>query len=461
MNVVDLPGVGVDHGLEAERALIGCLLLAPEHLPDVAAVVDPADCYSTAHTVIYRWLIQEVADGNRPDIVALAQWMQCGGDDRTRQCGGLSYATGLPEQVPSTLNVLTYARIVREAGERRRLVLGLQQALAMAHQGGDTSDVVSTARGVVDGYDSEQRAAAHHRSIGEAMDEWYEDALRRRDAWERGIDLSLSWGFADLDERALIERQNLVILAARPGMGKTSLAMEVVMRRARWLRQHRRPGGIYVCSMEMGRTQLARRCIGAVAGLSTDILMRPHRWTPEQAERVNVAIDEMHALPIYIEDRPALQVEDIERGAQAVSKEAGGLDMVMVDYLQLARAPGHETRTREVGSITAGLLAMSKRMDCLVMALSQLNRACEARADKRPLASDLRDSGEIEQNAQVIAFIYRDEYYNPETPVPGTAEIIFRKVREGKAGTAVLDFREGRFSEQERAYYRTDEDTGF
>ncbi|MCB9758845.1 MAG: replicative DNA helicase [Alphaproteobacteria bacterium] len=421
--------------LEAERAVLGGLLLDFAQVPAIAEVLSADDFYSSAHGAIWR-LMLERANRNEPlDVLGLADHMMSTG--QAEDFGGLAYATSLPEQVPTTENLGYYAGIVREKAVRRRLLQASGEISQKVYQGTDElPELLDFAERRIFEV-SQQGNKRDWSQLGEVIDEEWQrlEMLSER----RGEVTGIPTGYVDLDRMlAGLQRSDLIILAARPAMGKTALALNIAQNVA-----VRAGAGVGVFSLEMSKGQLATRMLCAQARVDagrvrTGMLSRDEDWP-----RLEDASEVLYHAPLWIDDTPGLSITALRSRARRLAAEHGNLGLIMIDYLQLMGASGDGNISREqvISTISRGLKGLAKELNIPVIALSQLNRGVESRSDKRPMISDLRESGAIEQDADIIMFIYRDEYYNPDTtPEPGVAEIIIAKQRNGPTGTAKLAF---------------------
>ncbi|MEQ1569105.1 MAG: replicative DNA helicase [Myxococcota bacterium] len=423
--------------VEAERALLGGLLQEPVELLRVAELVRPEDFYRPEHGALFRLLGEMQGRGESIDLVTVADRILRG--DGADRFGGAGYVAELPEHAPSTANLPHYAEVIREKAALRELIrVSLDLVNTAFAQPDDVNALIDRAAREVTGLGI-GGGRKSWRQVSEVVDE---ELLRIEKLAEKGgTTTGLTTGFADLDKKlAGLHSSDLLILAARPAMGKTALALNVAQNVALM-----EGCGVGVFSMEMSRGQLVTRmlcCHGLVdAGRVRTGTMETDDW-----DRFLDASEHLRKAKIHIDDTPGLAVSELRARARRLKTEHPDLGLIVIDYLQLmrgddARAP----REQQISAISRGLKALAKDLECAVVALSQLNRAVESRADKRPLVSDLRESGAIEQDADVILFIYRDEYYNPESLDKGLAEVIIAKQRNGPTGTVKLAF-QGQFT---------------
>jgi replicative DNA helicase len=426
------------HSLEAEQSLLGGLLLDNEVESRIGDVVTEADFYSDAHRVIFAHAMRLIAEGKPADAVTVAELLAS--TQRLDYVGGLAYLGALVQNVPTTANIRHYAQIVRERSILRQLAgaAGEIAESAFRPMGRSAREVLDEAETKVM-HIAEQGARGQNQystlsSLLVGVVERIEELYSRDNPSEvTGIET----GFADLDrETAGLQPGDLVIVAGRPSMGKSALAVNMGEHVAMHLKLP-----VVIFSMEMGAHQLALRMIASTGRLNSQNL-RTGRLQPDDWNRLSSAIGRLNDAPILIDETPALTAMEVRSRARRIAKQfQGKLGLIIVDYLQLMQATAvGENRATEISEISRSLKALAKELKVPVMALSQLNRGLEQRPNKRPVMSDLRESGAIEQDADVILFIYRDEVYNPETQDKGVAEIIIGKQRNGPIGTVRLTF---------------------
>ncbi len=418
--------------VEAERALLGGLILDPEQFEDVGQILREEDFYRPDHRAIFELIKSMRAAGDVVDMVTVPERVARG--DAEGRFGGLAYVLELPEAVPSTANLKFYAEVIRQKATLRRVIESAQTLSEAAFsQEAEPSELV-------------ERAASAFMELGQAdaKRSWEpvsfivdEEIVRiERLSQETGTTSGITTGFDRLDDKlAGFHPTDLIILAARPAMGKTALALNLAMNAAILANR-----GVGVFSLEMGRGQLVTRllcCLGMVEGGR----VRTGELENSDWDRLIEASDVLRTSSIHIDDTPGVTIADVRARARRLKATQPDLGLIVIDYLQLMQGddPRH-SRQQQISDISRGLKILAKELEVPVLALSQLNRAVEQRADKRPMISDLRESGAIEQDADVIMFIYRDEIYNPETPDKGIAEVIISKQRNGPTGTVKLAF---------------------
>ncbi len=422
------------HSIDAEQAVLGGLMLAPEAWDKVADRLNEDDFYRKDHRLIYR-AISELSNKGMPyDAVTLGEWFEANGI--AELVSGASYVIQLANTTPSAANIVAYADIVREKSVLRQLIDAGTEIASDGFQpeGRATQEILESA---------EQRvfriaeAGARGRQGFVSMRSAVKDAFKiLHQRYESGGKVTgIPTGFNDFDElTAGLQPADLIIVAARPAMGKTALALNMAEYAALKTKK-----AVAVFSMEMSASQLAFRLISSLGRINQQHL-RTGDLQEEEWPRVTSAITLLSEAKIFIDDTPALSPSELRARARRLKREHD-LGLIVIDYLQLMQVPGNkENRATEISEISRGLKALAKELNIPVVALSQLNRSLESRTDKRPLMADLRESGAIEQDADVIVFIYRDEYYNQDSTEKGVAEIIIGKQRNGPTGTVRLTF---------------------
>ncbi len=425
------------HSVEAEQSVLGGLLLDNSAWDRIGDRINTEDFYRHDHRLIFQQ-IARLIDQNRPaDTVTVFEGLQ--GTGQAGDCGGLAYLNSLAQNTPSAANIRRYAEIVHERAILRRLVaVGEEIAVsALEPHGRDAKQILDEAEGKV--FRIAEQGARDRAGFVRLEPLLTRVVERIQELFERAgaSDVTgVPTGFTDLDSKTCgLQPGDLIVIAGRPSMGKTALALNIGEHVAIDLGMP-----VAVFSMEMGAAQLALRMLGSVGRIDQQRL-RTGRLTDEDWPRLSEAIERMHAAPLYIDETPAMNALELRARARRLAREYKQLGLVVVDYLQLmsATAAG-ENRATEISEISRSLKALAKELKVPVIALSQLNRTVETRTDQRPVISDLRESGAIEQDADVILFIYRDEVYNPETSDRGVAEIIIGKQRNGPIGRVNLRF---------------------
>ncbi len=422
------------HSIEAEQSVLGGVLLSDDSWDGVAELVAFSDFYRPDHRLIYRHMAK-LAEANEPiDPVTVAEALNASGE--LENAGGFAYLAELAKDTPSASNIRAYATVVRDRSALRHLIQAAQDIADSGYNpdGRSSDDLIDEAERKIMQITEQGPKAGGPMDVNPLLTRAVE---RIDELYNSGGDITgLSTGYDELDRMTSgLQRSDLVIVAGRPSMGKTSFAMNLVEHAV--LNQDK---PILVFSMEMPADQLIVRMLSSI-GRIDQTRIRNGKLEQEDWPKLSGAVNKMKDVPLYIDDTPALTPTEIRSRARRVARETGGLGMIMVDYMQLMRVAGFsEGRTAEISEISRNLKAIAKEFDCPMVALSQLNRALEQRPNKRPVNSDLRESGAIEQDADVIMFIYRDEVYNEESPDKGIAEIIIGKQRNGPIGTCRLAF---------------------
>ncbi|MCZ6537167.1 MAG: replicative DNA helicase [Gammaproteobacteria bacterium] len=422
------------HSVEAEQSILGGLMLDNSGWDRIADLVHGGDFYRRDHQLIFE-AIGALSEKSIPsDAVTVSEHLEkCGQLD---DAGGLAYIASLVRDTPSAANIKAYAEIVRERSMLRELIRvgGEIAGSAHANDGRGAADLVDEAeRKVFEIAEQGQRAGSGFVGLRKILPGVIDrlDELSHSDGDITGV----ATGFQKFDDlTAGLHGGELIIIAGRPSMGKTTLAMNIAENAAIACQV---PTAIF--SMEMSAEQLAFRMIGSIGRVNQSKL-RTGRFSDEDWTRINSAVAIMSQAPIFIDDTPALSPTEIRARSRRLKREHG-LGLIVVDYLQLMGISGtRENRATEISEISRSLKALAKELDVPIVALSQLNRGVEQRTDKRPIMSDLRESGAIEQDADLIAFIYREEVYDPDTPRKGVADIIIAKQRNGPIGDLHLTF---------------------
>ena len=425
--------------MQAEQAVLGGLMLDNNAWDTVADLLSEQDFYRRDHRLIFR-AIEQLAENNNPlDAVTLSEWL-----DQNRlleEVGGLSALGTLAQNTPSAANIKAYAEIVRENSVMRQLIeVGNRIANSgFVPEGRGSSALLDDAEKLVfDIAEQGKRGKRGFRDIRSLLTAAVDriDMLSQQDEAITGV----STGFSDLDEKtAGLQPSDLIIVAGRPSMGKTTLAVNFAENAAI---KNQVPVAIF--SMEMPGEQLALRMMSSLGHIDQHKI-RTGKLDDDDWPRLTSAVSLLDAAPIFIDDTPALSPIELRARARRLKREHN-LGLIVVDYLQLMQVTNtRENRTNEISEISRNLKALAKELNVPVIALSQLNRSLEQRTDRRPVMSDLRESGAIEQDADVIMFIYRDEVYHEDSPKKGLAEIIIGKQRNGPIGKIELTFR-GQFT---------------
>ncbi len=425
------------HSIEAESSVLGGLLLDNGAWDRVADLLGESDFYRYEHRLVFD-AISGLVNGNRPaDVITVFEHLRSLG--KAEEVGGLSYLNSLAQYVPSAGNIRRYAEIVRERSILRKLVSASDEIATNAFnpQGRPVASIVDEAEQKI--FNIGEQGSRMKRGF-QAMDTLVVDLLDRvQEMADNPNDVTgVPTGFYDLDRlTAGFQAGDLIVLAARPSMGKTALAINIAENVAL---HEGLPVAVF--SMEMGAAQLAVRIVGSIGRIDQSHL-RTGKLTDEEWPRLTEAIEKLRTISLHIDESAGLTSSELRANARRLARQCGQLGLIVVDYLQLmsGSASGDENRATELGEISRGLKMLAKELKCPVIALSQLNRSVETRPDKRPMMSDLRESGAIEQDADIIMFIYRDEYYTKDAcKEPGIAEVIIAKQRNGPTGVVKLAF---------------------
>lgn len=422
------------HSIEAEQSVLGGLMLDNDAWPNVSERITPEDFYRRDHGKIYR-AVQFLANDNKPfDVVTLAEWLES--HEELESVGGMAYLAQLAENTPSAANIAAYADIVRQRAILRELVAAGTRITESAFrtEGRTPDEILDLAESLV--FEIAEREARGRRGF-RPIKELLVDALDRIDQlFKRDNPITgVATGYYELDNMTSgLQKSDLIIVAGRPSMGKTAFAMNIAQHAAI---KEELPVAIF--SMEMPSEQLAMRMMSSLGRIDQH-RVRTGRLTDDDWPRLTASVGMLSEVKMFIDDTPALTPGDLRARCRRLAREHG-LGLVVIDYLQLMQVPGtKENRATEISEISRSLKALAKELDCPVIALSQLNRSLESRTDKRPVMSDLRESGAIEQDADVIMFIYRDEVYDEDTMDKGIAEILIGKQRNGPIGSRKLRF---------------------
>jgi replicative DNA helicase len=425
------------HSIEAESSVLGGLLLDNGAWDRVGDLLTEGDFYRYEHKLVYT-AIYSLVNASRPaDVITVYEQLQTLG--KAEEIGGLGYLNALAQYVPSASNIRRYAEIVRERAILRKLVTASDEIATNAFntQGRAVAQVLDEAEQKIFNIGEE---GSRMKQGFQSMDQLAVILMDRVDEMSRNQNdiTGVPTGFVDFDRMTSgLQPGDLVVLAARPSMGKTALAINI----AEHVALHEGLP-VAVFSMEMGASQLAVRIVGSIGRIDQGHL-RTGKLNDDEWPRLTEAIEKLRKVSLHIDETPGLTPSELRANARRLSRQCGKLGLIVVDYLQLMSGSNNsngDNRATEIGEISRGLKMLAKELQCPVIALSQLNRSVEQRTDKRPMMSDLRESGAIEQDADVIMFIYRDDYYNKESKEPGVAEIIIGKQRNGPTGTVKLAF---------------------
>ena len=427
------------HSIEAEQSILGGLLIDNKAIDRIAGQVSASDFYRNDHRIIFTH-ISKLIDNNDPaDIVTVAESLEQNAE--LTKVGGVAYLGLVAENTPTASNITGYAKIVRERSIMRNLVEVGSDIVesAFSPQGKDAQQLLDESESkifqIADAGTSEKLGFIDIKELLPKAAQRIDDLYQLDDP--NGV-TGVPSGYSDLDQKtAGLQPGDLIIIAGRPSMGKTSLALNIA--------EHVGVEAglpVAIFSMEMGAAQLTMRLLGSVGKLDQH-KMRIGQLEDEDWPKLTNALGVLNEAPIFIDEGSALNSYEVRARARRLHRQQGKLGLIVIDYIQLmssANEQSTENRATEVSEISRSLKALAKELNVPVVALSQLNRSVESRPDKRPMMSDLRESGAIEQDADVIMFIYRDEVYNPETAEKGVAEILLSKQRNGPTGTVKLTF---------------------
>ncbi len=426
------------HSIEAESSVLGGLLLDNGAWDRVGDLLVEGDFYRHEHKLIFTAMEQLINASKPADVITVYEKLQNLGKIEEIQ-GGLVYLNTLAQYVPSASNIRRYAEIVRERSILRKLVSASDEIATNAFnpQGKGVDKILDEAEQKIfnigeEGARSQQGFQSMDTLVVELLDRVTEMADNPNDI------TGVRTGFYEFDKMTSgLQPGDMIVLAARPSMGKTSLAINIAEHVAI---EEGLPVAVF--SMEMGASQLAVRIVGSIGRIDQGHL-RTGRLTDEEWPRLTEAIEKLRTVSLHIDETPGLSTSELRANSRRLARQYGRLGLIVVDYLQLmsvSSGMSDENRATAVGEISRGLKMLAKELKCPVIALSQLSRGVESRTDKRPMMSDLRESGAIEQDADIIMFIYRDDYYNKDSKEPGVAEVIISKHRNGPTGTVKLAF---------------------
>lgn len=419
--------------IEAEQAVLGAIFLEPSALTMAAELVLPDDFYRAAHQKIFNCILNLSDRGEPIDLVTVTA--ELANLKLLEEVGGVSYLSDLANSVPTAANIEYYAKIVEEKSILRRLI---RTATSIAQEGYSREDEVA---GLLNEAEkqilevSQRKNSGVFQNIKDVLVKTYDniETLHNRKGEITGIET----GFTELDRMtAGFQRNDLIIIAARPSVGKTAFALNIAQNVAVKAREN-----VAIFSLEMGAEQLVMRMLCAEGNINAQNL-RTGQLTAEDWSKLTMAMGSLSNAGIYIDDTPGIRVSEIRSKCRRLKQESG-LGMILIDYLQLIQGSGRnggENRQQEVSEISRSLKALARELQVPVIALSQLSRGVEQRQDKRPMMSDIRESGSIEQDADIVGFLYRDDYYDKESENKNIIEIILAKQRNGPVGTVSLAF---------------------
>ncbi|WP_371682763.1 replicative DNA helicase [Sporosarcina sp. PTS2304] len=420
------------HNNEAEQSVIGAVFLEPQALITASEILMPEDFYRVAHKKIFETMLVLSDKGQPIDLVTITEELKV--KNELEDIGGISYLTELANAVPTAANIVYYANIVEEKSLLRKLI---RVATSIVEDGYTREDEVEALLGEAEKKMMEvssRKNAGDFRHIKDVLVESYDniELLHTR----KGDVTGIPTGFRDLDKiTAGFQRNDLIIVAARPSVGKTAFALNVAQNVATKTDEN-----VAIFSLEMGAEQLVMRMLCAEGNIDAQVL-RTGNLEADDWRKLTMAMGSLSNAGIFIDDSPGIRINEIRSKCRRLQQEHG-LGMIMIDYLQLIMGSGRgsDNRQQEVSEISRSLKALARELKIPVIALSQLSRGVEQRQDKRPMMSDLRESGSIEQDADIVSFLYREDYYDKETEMQNMIEIIIAKQRNGPTGTVTLAF---------------------
>ena len=417
------------HSVEAEQSVLGSILLDKDAMISVSETLIPEDFYKEAHRVIYECMLKLYNNQSEIDLITLADELRDQGylDD----IGGIAYITSLSTIVPTTSNIKYYINIVKEKSISRQLISAANDIINLGYDSSTkVEDVLENAEKKI--FDiSQERTTNDFQPINQVLTETL--SMLEKLYEEKSDVTGLTTGFRDLNKKINgLQRSDLLLIAARPAMGKTAFALNLVQNAAL-----KGDASVAVFSLEMSKEQLVQRMVAAQSSVELKKI-KTGTLAANDWPRITDGMAVLSGAKIHIDDTPGIKISELRSKCRKLKIEKG-LDLVLIDYLQLMEGEGHnESRQQEIAKISRSLKILAKELDCPVVALSQLSRAPEQRADHRPMLSDLRESGSIEQDADIVMFLYRDEYYNPDTEKKNIGEVIVAKNRHGETGTVEL-----------------------
>jgi replicative DNA helicase len=417
------------HSIEAEQAVLGAVLLDREAIISASEFVNPEDFYKDSHREVYRAAVELFDRGEPVDLVTLSEQLRQ--KNLLEAVGGMAFLTDLSSSVPTIANAAHYAKIIYGKSLLRKLIRACGEISEKSFEAAeDVEEIIEYAEKNI--FDiSQKRAFTGFVPLKEVLVSSFNKIEELYN--NKGATTGISTGFRDIDTKTSgLQKSDLILVAARPSMGKTSLALNIAQHAALLQKV---PVAIF--SLEMSREQLVNRMICAEANIDSHS-MRTGNLSEDDWPKLAASVNRLSKANIYIDDTPGITVAEMRSKCRRLKLERG-LELILIDYLQLMQGSSRaESRQQEISEISRSLKALAREMDCPVLAMSQLSRAPEMRSEHKPMLSDLRESGAIEQDADVVMFIYRDEYYHPDTEKKGIAEIILAKQRNGPTGVVEL-----------------------
>ncbi|MCC0784747.1 replicative DNA helicase [Clostridioides sp. ES-S-0108-01] len=417
------------HSVESEQSILGSILLDKDAIITVTETIKPDDFYKEAHKIIYECMITLSNKGEPIDLITLTEELRKQG--HLNDIGGISYITSLSTIVPTTSNVKYYADIVKEKSVLRKLIKASNEIINLGYSGATKiEDVLEQAEKSI--FDiSQEKTSDDFKSINLVLMDAY-DMIEKLYTNKSDV-TGITTGFKDLNKKINgLQRTDLILIAARPAMGKTAFSLNLVQNAAL-----KGDASVAVFSLEMSKEQLVQRMLSSQSSVELKKIktgtLNDNDWP-----RIIDAMAVLSDAKIHIDDTPGIKISELRSKCRKLKIEKG-LDLVLIDYLQLMEGEGNnESRQQEISKISRSLKVLAKELNCPVVALSQLSRAPEQRADHRPMLSDLRESGAIEQDADIVMFLYRDEYYHADSESKNIGEVIISKNRHGETGSVEL-----------------------
>lgn len=423
------------HDLAAEQSVLGSVFISPDSLIFLADELAPDDFYKPANKIVFKTMLSLLEKGEPIDATTMVSALTNKG--QIKEIGGINYVVELVNSTPTSKNVDHYAKLVKEKSTLRKMIANLSDSLSSAYQGDVSIDdiIAKTEKSMLD--ISNQNTGTGFRNVADILDTHMQMVETRSQT--DGVVTGLSTGFVGLDKITTgLHEDNLIILAARPAMGKTALALNIAQYIAV---KEKKPVAIF--SLEMGAESLIERMLAA-EGMVEGYHLKTGNLSVEEWSRLVHAQGNLYDAPIFVDDTAGIRISEIRSKARKLAQEMGGLGVIIIDYLQLITGSKGENRQQIVSEISRELKILAKDLKVPVIALSQLSRAVEQRQEKRPMLSDLRESGSIEQDADIVAFLYRDAYYQKEQAdsqeANNVTELILEKNRHGSLGTVKLYF---------------------
>lgn len=425
--------------IEAEQAVLGALLTTDDAFDIVHGIVKTEDFYRDAHRVIYEALVKIITQNHRADLVLLVEELRKMG--KLDDVGGIAYVTNLPNYANGSFNVDKHAKVISEKANLRRLIDAGNKIVGMCYSGeGEPEEIVNDAERMVLSVTGVSNTEQSFSSIGEIMVDTI-NTISENSRRKGGL-TGLSTGFRRLDKITNgLQPSDLILVAARPSMGKTAFTLNIAQHVA--VKDHK---SVAFFSLEMSKEQLVARILSSISGVNSQKL-KTGQIQGQEWEQIIMATQALSEATLYIDDTPGLTIQSMRSKLRRLKAEKG-LDLVVVDYIQLMQGKnyqGTDNRQQEISEISRNLKLIARELNVPVLALSQLSRSVESRQDKRPVLSDLRESGSLEQDADIVMFLYREIYYDPETEKGDISEVIIRKHRNGELGTIELMF-QGEFA---------------